>query len=268
VENCEFTMSNTAPLNNQPVGRRTEDECIQLDYSWPKAAANVASDGTVTNNVYINACWFHHAPRAIGGHHYQNESGTEADPKGIHSNILIQNNTFQNIDPNTYGKGASGRGYEGAVRAYVWSNVNILSNTFESCYQSLAFSIPADCWSGSGYPTYARVYNNAISNQTSGRPGIVVWSNSPSIPNWRQFLAENNRCENTWGGSDFFIDPQHVGTSALPGSTYGVVVRANTFRPTNLSLATEKAYNKYSRNNDTGVTVYNNYVSDGSVDNS
>jgi len=262
VLDCYFTMTNTNPGNG---ARRTEDECCQLDYSWAGSASNTANDGTMSNNVKFAGNTFYRVPRAIGGHRYEAESGN-GSPKGIHSNVLIDNNTFTEVNPVLYGDGANSANSEGAVRAYMWSNVRITNNAFNSCYQCVKGFIPVDAVTYNGEPTYMYVGGNTLNNCTSGRPGITYSTNSSLKP--EQVHVENNIVEGTWSGSPFVVDIEENGTETLPGSTFGVVIRWNMFRPGNLSLAEEKAYNKYSRNGDASVYVYENYVSDGSVDNS
>jgi hypothetical protein len=263
ILNSYFTMTNTSPANS---ARRTEDECIQLDYSWPGAASNTANDGTVTNNVRVSGCTFYRVPRAVGGHRYQAESGN-GSPKGVHANVYIDNNTFTEVNPVLYGDGANSANSEGAVRAYMWSYVRVIGNVFNTCYQPFKAYIPSDAVTGNGEPRYTYVASNTLQNCTSGRPAITASSAHSSLRH-EQVLVESNIIEGTWSGSDFVVDIEENGTETLPASTFAVVIRWNTFRPSNLSLAEEKAYNKFSRNGDADVYVYDNYVSDGTVDNS
>jgi len=265
--NCYFTMSNASSNPDKP--RRAEDECVQLDYSWAGSASDVADDGTVSNNVRVEGCTFYRAPRGIGSHHYEQDAGN-GYPKGIPANILVQNNTFQEIDPNTYGNGANGAGSEGAFRAYVWSNVQVLSNTFIDCFQPINFYINEKAITANGEPRFYRVAGNVIRNKTSTRPGITATSGHASMRH-EQVIVELNNVDGTWGGSDYFVAIEDTGTETLPSSVHTVVIRENLFAPSNLSLAAEQAYNKYREkgsNNAGAVIVYDNTVSDGSIDNS
>lgn len=267
--NCEV-LSCVFEQTVKSAGARAEDEAIQLDYSWPGAAPGTANDGTMTNNVRIEGNTFRHLPRAIGGHHYQAEVGN-ASPKGLHSNILIKGNTFTDIDPTAggWGDGANSLSSEGAVRLYAWSNVRVEGNTFSDCYQPLNLYIPADAVTANGNPTYAAFFTNTITGKTSTRPGIYGASGHASLK-FSGVHFEGNIAEGSWGGTDYFVGCDDT-TGTLPGSTYGSVIRANVFRPSNLDLAAEKAYNKYragNSTNTTGVFISGNLVSDGSVDNS
>ena len=263
VINCTFSM------NNNPVGRRTEDECIQLDYSWSGAASNVANDGTCTNNVRIAGCSFTSAPRAIGGHHFEAGSGGEADPVGIHTNILIEWNTFTDINPDLYGDGANSNASEGAVRFYVWRSVVCAHNTFTACLEPINGYIPGDCFDLGNTGPYT-VALNTIIDKTSTRSGIVFDAQSPTVRHG-QVLVSSNTVQGAWGGSDYFVECLWT-AGTVSGYSTGVVITGNMFKPSGMSLANEKAYNKYraasSTYNATGVTLTDNTVSDGSVDNS
>lgn len=261
---CEFQ-------NDQNIGgRRVEDECIQLDYSWAGAASGVTGDGTATNNVLIDSCWFHDCPRAIGSHHFQVSGGA---PDAFHSNIVIQSNTFQNVDPSQYngGDAPNGIGSEGAVRPYCWQNVHILSNTFESCFQPVCLYIPADCPTNLGHPTYFRIASNYFRNVMQDRYAIFGTSAS-SVVKLSQVLIEGNVADSGWDTSpDIYFAGCDDTVGALAGVSESVHIRNNHFAPTNKTLAEEKAYNKYragNASNTTGVAIYSNTVSDGSVDNS
>jgi hypothetical protein len=272
VLGCYFTMPSGSSNPSKP--RRTEDECVQLDYSWYLSASDVANDGTCTNNVKIDGCTFYRVPRGVGSHHYEEGvvSGgvQEHYPLGIHSNVLIQNCTFQEVDPSTYGDVANGAGSEGAVRAYVWSNVQILSNTFIDCLQPINLYINAGATTRNGEPTYYRIAGNVIRNKTSTRPGISSSSGHASMRH-EQVLVELNNVDGSWGGTDYFVGMGDTGTETLPASADTVVIRNNLFAPSNLSAAQEKSYNKYKAkgsDNAGGVLIYDNTVSDGAVDNS
>lgn len=273
VLGCYFTMPDGS--SNPAKPRRSEDECVQFDYSWAASASDVANDGTMTNNVKVEGCTFYRVPRGVGGHHYEegvvNGSGVQEHyPLGIHSNLLIQNNTFQEVNPTTYGDGANGSGSEGAVRAYFWSNVHILSNTFIDCLQPINLYIQNGATTRNGEPTYYRIAGNVIRNKTSTRPAINSSSAHTSLRH-EQVLVELNNVDGSWGGSDYFVGMADTGTETLPGSADTVVIRNNLFAPSNLTAAEEKAYNKYKAkgsDNGGGVLIYDNTVSDGAVDNS
>lgn len=265
VAGCEFTNSVVIE------GRRTRDECIQLDYSWDGAASNTANDGTVTNNVLIESNDFHDCPRAVGSHRYNGETGN-GDPKGMHSNVLVRNNTFTNVDPTQYGSPSdtNGKGSEGAMRAYMWSNVQILNNTFTDCFQPICLYIPADAI-GNADPTYYRIAGNYIRNVLQNRPGIYGTSGHATRKH-QQILVENNIADGTWDTSpDVYFVGFDDTRGKLSGTNYGVIIRNNQFKPTNMSAAEEKAYNKYqgaNATNETGVQCVDNTVSDGTEDNS
>lgn len=273
VFNCRVIANEYGP-SPKISGRRTEDECIQLDYSWPGAAPATADDGTVTNNVLVQSCWFHNVPRAVGGHHYQNQGGN-AYPKGIHSNILVDSNTFDDVNPNTYGDTPNGATSEGAVRAYVWSNVRITNNTFNSCFQPIDLYIPADAYTGHGDPTYAYIGYNTINNSAYGRYGI--YGNAADTTTgtqlyFNQVLIENNNVRGSWSTSAdiYFVGCDNT-RGALGGVTQGLYIRNNSFAPSNMTVAAQKAYNKYRAINSTNLTggvITNNTVGDGTVDNS
>jgi hypothetical protein len=268
VLNCYFTMPNGSSNPNKP--RRTEDECVQADYSWTASASDVANDGTMANNILVDGCTFYRVPRGVGSHHYEDGVGGEAPPLGIHANIVVQNCTFQEVNPTTYGDGANGSGSEGAVRAYFWSNVHILSNTFIDCLQPINLYIQAEASTRNGEPRYTRIAGNVIRNKTSTRPGINATSAHPTL-RFEQVLVEYNNVDGTWGGTDYFVAIEDTGTETLPASADTVVIRNNLFAPSNLTVAEEKAYNKYrakGSNNAGGVLIYDNTVSDGAVDNS
>lgn len=265
IINCYFTAPNTKPTNS---ARRTEDECIQLDYSWTGAASDVANDGTMANNVKISGCTFYRVARAVGGHHYEFGTAGEANPDGIHSNIWITGCTFNQVNPDLYGDGANSQNSEGAVRAYFWRYVRVTNNTFLSCLQPVNFFIADQAATTRGEPGQYYVQNNTFTSATATTRPLVNSHSSRSGAYHEQCLAEYNTFDGTWNTNDFAIDFDDTGTETLPSSPYGVVIRYNTFNPSNLSLSEEKAYNKYSRNTDPMVYVYSNYVSDGSVDNS
>ena len=263
IKGCEF-------VNNQNIsGRRVEDECVQLDYSWPGAASAVSGDGTHTNNVLIENCNFHDAPRAIGAHHF--EAGD--NPDGWHANILIRNNTFTNIDPSQYngGDAPNGSGSEGAVRAYAWENVQILNNVFDNCFQPICLYIPGDAPTKYGNPIYFRIAGNYIRDVTQNRYGIYGTSGHASL-DFEQVLIEGDIADQTWDTSpDIYFAGCDDTRGALSGSSYGCIIRNNQFRPTNISVANQKAYNKYrgaNATNITGVLIDGNTVGDGTEDNS
>lgn len=271
ILNCEFTNSNKSTENGQ--ARRTEDECIQMDYSWTGAASAVANDGTCANNVLIDGCYFHECPRGVGSHHYEEGVGGEHYPLGIHSNIKVSNCTFRNVNPTTYGDGANGRGSEGALRGYTWNYVLVTGNLFDACLQPINFYIQDGATTRNGNPTYYRVWGNTIRNQSADRPGINCTSAHASMRH-EQCLIENNTVDGTWSSTDYFVGMEDTGTSKLPASDYGVVIRNNLFSPSNKDAAAEKAYNKYRADGaDNGgsavmVLIYGNTVSDGTEDNS
>lgn len=265
VYNCSFTMTNTSPSNSP---RRTEDECIQMDYSWAGAASDVANDGTMANNVIISGCSFYRVPRAIGAHHYEFGTAGEADPDGITSNVLITGCSFTEVRPDVYGDGANGQNSEGAVRAYFWRKVRITGCVFTSCLQPVNFYIADQASPVRGHPGEYQVDNNTFTSSVATTRPIVNSRSVNATGRHQQCLAENNTFNGTWNTNDFAVDFQDTGTETLPASSYVVVIRNNRFEPSNLSLAEEKAYNKYSRNTDPTVYVYDNTVSDGSIDNS
>lgn len=268
---CEFTNSSKTTTNGEP--RRTEDECVQMDYSWHGAAANTADDGTVSNNVLIQDCNFHDAPRAIGGHRYQTEAGN-GSPKGMHSNITITGNRIEDISPYTYGDSdPNGRGSEGAIRGYVWKHVTVADNELFRCYQPINFFVPGDAI-GSTNPGGYTITGNLIRDKTSDRPGInsSVQSGAPLLHD--QIICEGNTVDGQWGGSDYFIGFEDTGTAKNSGSNYGVIIRDNVFKPGNMTASEEAAYNKYRADSaDNGgsavmVSITGNTISDGTVDNS
>jgi len=264
IKGNEFTNSQNI------ANRRVEDECVQLDYSWSGAASNTANDGTIANNVLIENNNFHDAPRAIGSHHFQTEGGA---PDNWHANVLIRNNTFTNIDPSQYngGDAPNGIGSEGAVRPYAWENVQILNNTFTSCFQPICLYIPDDAPTAFGNPKYYRIAGNYLRNVTQDRYGIYGTSGHASL-DFEQVIIENNIADGTWDTSpDIYFAGCDDTRGAVSGTSYGVLIRNNQFKPTNMTAAEEKAYNKYKAAgaaNITGVLIDGNTVSDGTEDNS
>ena len=268
VINCYFTMPNKATTNGK--ARRTEDEPIQLDYSWDGAAPNVANDGTVTNNVLIDGCTFYRTPRGFGGHHYEEGAAGEHYPLGMHTGVLVQNCTFDEVNPDLYGDGSNGSGSEGAFRAYFWRNVQVINNVFDTCHQPINFYIQDGATTRHGNPGIYTVRGNTIRNKTSTRPGINSTSAHASLRHDRADI-DGNIVDQAWGGTDYMVAMEDTSAVTLPNSANTVLIRNNIFRPTAMSVADEKAYNKYrakGANNAGPVTITNNTVSDGSVDNS
>jgi hypothetical protein len=265
VLRCQFFQTKKA------TSARAEDEAIQFDYSWPGAAPNTANDGTVTNNVLIEGCQFHDIPRAIGSHHWQKEAATAASPKGFHANIVIRGNKLWDIDPTDtgWGDGANGANSEGAIRAYAWTNVTIEDNELLRCYQPINLYIPSDAMTSHGNPGQFFVRRNLIKDKTSARAGILGDSARVEL-RFDAVMIEENRFEGSWGGTTYAI-AVNESTGKVPGHTEGAVILNNLFKPTNMTLAQEKAYNKYRAQNTanlTGVLIKDNAVSDGTIDNS
>jgi hypothetical protein len=270
VLDCYFTMPNASANPEKP--RRNIDECIQLDYAWPGAAYGLQPDGTVANNVRIAGCTFHQVPRAIGAHKYEIEQGVT--PASIPWNVLIEDNVFTRNDPRTpaqggYGDGAGGSSAEGTVRSYVWSNVRVLNNQFTDCYAPFRIYTPSDAYTGHGSPTYIVVDGNTFTDCDYGRYAIYGDSNAMKT---HQVLIQNNVVDGQWSGSsDVYMAGCDHTDGLLPASSFGCVIRWNTFRPDNYSVAGEAAYNKFRAGNSsnlTGVYIYQNWISDGSEDNS
>lgn len=265
VLRCQFFQTKKA------TNARAEDEAIQLDYSWPGAAPGTANDGTVTNNVLIEGCQFHDVPRAIGSHHWQKEATAAASPKGFHANIVIRGNKLWDVNPTDsgWGDGANGANSEGAIRAYAWTNVIIEDNELLRCYQPINLYIPSDAITTHGDPGQFFVRRNLIKDKTSSRSGILGDSAHAGL-RFDAVMIEENRFEGSWGGTTYAI-AVNESTGKVPGHTNGVVIIDNMFKPTNMTLAQEKAYNKYRAKNTanlTGVLIKDNRVSDGTIDNS
>lgn len=278
VLNCTFRMTNKQSLNGEP--RRTEDEAVQLDYAWTGAAAGNTDDGTNTNNVLIRGCDFSKLPRAIGGHHWEQDSQANPDgtswPTGYHSNVLIDACTFTDIDPYAWGDGVPNPEYsEGAVRAYAWNYMIVQGCIFLRCLSCVNIYVPVGTnGSPRGNPSYFIIRGNTF--DSCGKIGSANYHNvsgsAHANTNRRieRVLVEDNQVTGNWTTTGYVIGVDDT-TGSLPGVSEGAHYRRNVFKPSNLTVAEEKAVNKYraqNATNATGVAIYDNTVSDGSVNNS
>jgi hypothetical protein len=264
ILNCTFFQESVSS------GVRTEDEAIQLDYSWDGAAPGVANDGTVTNNVLIRGCTFYQLPRAIGGHSYNSQPTWAA---GIHSHVLIEGCTFTDINTMIWGDGdPNAATSEGAVRVYYWANVVIQDNLFKSCFQPIMVYSPDDS-AGAIYPMgQTSILRNTFEDCGGEAGRHAAYGGSAGAGNSiGRVLFEYNVLTGTWGGGSTGYFAGFDDTSGtLPNSAYSVVIRYNRFEPSNYDLEQERLYNKYRSGNSTnnpGVYIQYNTISDGSVEN-
>jgi len=243
---------------------RIDDEAINIDYSWPGAAHNVAGDGTVTNNVLIEDCQFYDVPRAVSSHHFQVAGGA---PVAEMSGITIRGGSFHDIDPS---RAESGGNFEndGAIRVYGWQNVLIENVTFTRCATAITVYAPSDF-----PPNLGAVGNFIIRNNTlvsCGRAAqaganvnlIHVDSAAGTVDFWDVQITGNSVAGDWIAGSVYFVAVY---------DTHNCTISGNHFAPTGYSLAQEKAHNKYTAQGSTNVGTFilsGNTVSDGSVDNS
>jgi hypothetical protein len=273
VLNCTFLLENAASLNG--MARRAEDEAIQLDYAWGTTAApHATKDGTVTNNVLISGCTFKSLPRAIGGHHWEKDATSSPDgwPRGFHSNILITGCHFEDINPNTFGSAPNATMSEGAVRAYGWNYVTVTGCLFLRTLSAVNVYVSGGTnGNPHGNPKYFIIRSNRFHAAASGAYHCVSGSAaSTTDKKLEQLLVEKNSVEGPWWTTGYFIGADDT-AGALPGVAEGAHYRENKFAPSDRTLAQQKAYNKYraaNSTNKTGVKIYSNTVSDGSVDNS
>lgn len=269
ILNCSFSQ------DAKSEGVRTEDEAIQLDYSWDGAAPNVANDGTVTNNVLIRGCSFSQVPRAIGGHVY-NSKPTKA--AGIHSHILIDGCNLTNVNPEVWGDGnPNSANSEGAVRVYYWKDVIIQNNTFRTCFQPVMVYAPDDADGAAYNMGMTKIIGNTFENcGSAGRH--CAFGNSGGAKKIGQVWFESNTLRGTWGGgsasgSDGYFAGFDDTTGTLPNSAHNVVIRYNKFIPDNYDLDGQAIYNKYRDGNDSNgganmVYIQDNTISGGGEDNS
>jgi hypothetical protein len=264
VLNCTFLQESKAPSPPSLAPARSNDEAIQLDFSWDGAAPTTANDGTVTNNVLIRGCTFTNGPRAIGGHTFNTGS------KGVHSNVLIEDNVFNDINPDVWGDGASGTTSEGAVRLYMWASVTVRNNQFNRCLQPVMMYIPVGAKNSPYNSTDLTIEGNTFTDCGGGaRHCIYGNADNDSLKDFSRVRIANNTIAGAWLGTGYFAGCDET-DGTLAGYSTGVAIVGNRFAPTNYDAAAEKAFNKYraaNSTNKTGVTITGNIVSDGTTSN-
>lgn len=164
----------------------------------------------------------------------------------------------------------SGGNYEndGAIRPYGWENVLVEGVRFANCAAAVSLYVPADYPSALGPSGNFVVRNNTFiacgrARAAGANVELIHSSSACSGINFWDVQVTGNVVDGEWvAGTACFV---------ATWDTHNTTITGNHFAPTNMTVAEERAYNKYKGQGPSNTGTWNlsgNTVSDGSIDNS